>query len=184
MPSEREMESIAGAISFYFSKSNQCANYAIEAFTLLVQFDLLLPQRLAGQLAWSGTVNTHGRPGKNIPCDLHMEHLNREVKNQIAGLGSNITDASVKRVGNALSQVLPVLQQFDQINRIKAQSSRRTCEKDMAILLKQLHEKSVLHLDVPTKLKGFQPNSMKSLQRHHLVQWMEEQLRKLKTYHC
>ena len=86
-------------------KANNRSNYAIEAFTLLVQFDFLLPHRLACQLAWSRTVNTHGKPGKNVPCDLHLEHLNREAKNQIAGLGSNITDEAVKRVGNALSDM-------------------------------------------------------------------------------
>ena len=126
-------------------KANQRTNYAIEAFTLLVQFDFLLPHRLARQLAWSHTTSTHGKPGKNISCDIHLEHLNREAKNQIDGLGSNITDDSVKRVGNALVQVLPVLQQCDRVNGIKLQSgghSKRACDKDMEVILKQLHERS------------------------------------------
>ena len=44
----------------------------------------------------------HGYLRKNIACDLHMEHLNKECKCFIAGLGANITDSSVTRVGKAL----------------------------------------------------------------------------------
>ena len=43
-----------------------------------------------------------------------MEHLNREAKNQISGLGSNITDESVERVGKSLGEVVSILRQFDQ----------------------------------------------------------------------
>ena len=99
-------------------KANRHANYAVEAFNLLVQFDFLLPHRLARQLVWSRTINSQGRPGKNISCDLHMEHLNREVKNQIAGLGSNVTNDSITRIGNTLGEMLPILQQFDCVTGI------------------------------------------------------------------
>ena len=44
----------------------------------------------------------HGRPGKNISCDLHMEHLNWECKTSIAGLGVNVTDYAIQRVGKSL----------------------------------------------------------------------------------
>ena len=29
-----------------------------------------------------------GGPGHNIPCDLHIEHLNRVLKDRIKGLGA------------------------------------------------------------------------------------------------
>ena len=29
--------------------------------------------RMAAQLIWNRTISTHGHPGKNIPCDLHLE---------------------------------------------------------------------------------------------------------------
>ena len=31
------------------------------------------------ELMWGRFVNVHGKPGKNIPNDLHGEHLNRVV---------------------------------------------------------------------------------------------------------
>ena len=65
-------------------KASKRTNYAIEALTLLAQYYLILPPRLAEQLKWSRFVNVHGIPGHNISCDLHMEHLNREVKTAIS----------------------------------------------------------------------------------------------------
>ena len=103
-------------------RANNRSNYAIEAFVVLFQFDFLLPPRLARQLALSRTINTHGRAGKNVSCDLHMEHLNREAKNVLSGLGSNITDAAVIRVGKALGEIVQILHQFDTISEIKCPS--------------------------------------------------------------
>ena len=57
--------------------------YSVEAFVLLSQYKFLFTPRMAAQLKWSRTINTHGRIGKNISCDLHMEHSNRDVKTSI-----------------------------------------------------------------------------------------------------
>ena len=84
-----------------FKASNR-KNYSIEAFTLLCQFHFIFSERMKQQLVWSRTVNIHGRPGRNVSMDLHMEHLNRECKASIAGLGANITEQAVKRVGKCL----------------------------------------------------------------------------------
>ena len=37
------------------------------------QVYLFSSERLAHQLLWSCTINTRGRIGANIPCDLHMD---------------------------------------------------------------------------------------------------------------
>jgi hypothetical protein len=41
-----------------------------------------------------------------------MEHLNREAKTGIAGLGANITDHAVTRGGKALRETVPLLQGY------------------------------------------------------------------------
>jgi len=51
-------------------------NYANEGFLLLAQ----MSPREVCDLKWNRTVNTSGLVGKNIPVDLHMEHLNRRLK--------------------------------------------------------------------------------------------------------
>ena len=125
-------------------------SYSIEASTLQAQYHCLLSPRMAMQLITSRTVNILGHPGKNVSCDLHMEHLNKEAKNSITGFGSNITDVAVTRIGRSLGHTIKVVKCYDLVNGIKEPSSRRSqrsCEKDMEILLKQLLE----------QIKFFQP---------------------------
>ena len=66
-------------------------------FTLPIPLHAFTPTCNAAYLE-----NTHGLPGRNIPCDLHMEYLNRAAKESLRGLGSNITDNAVKRVGKSI----------------------------------------------------------------------------------
>lgn len=58
-------------------------NYSCEALNFLVNHDCILSERQAAELIWSRFVNVHGLPGKNIPNDLHCEHLNRLCKTAI-----------------------------------------------------------------------------------------------------
>ncbi len=54
-------------------------------------------------------MNFHGRPGKIISCDFHMEHLNPEAKQSVTVLGSNITDeAVIKRVGKSIAHTVKI----------------------------------------------------------------------------
>ena len=73
-------------------------NYAIEAFVLLAKYHFLLSPRKSNQLIWSRFINVHGLPGKNIPADLFMEHLNRLCKEAIKQLGANKTQRGIQRV--------------------------------------------------------------------------------------
>ena len=84
----------------FFTPLFRCANrknYAIEAVNLQWQYVSLSP-RQAMQLMWSKFINTHGRPGGNIPADLHMEHINRACKTVMKNLGSNLTEKSLEWV--------------------------------------------------------------------------------------
>ncbi len=84
-------------------------NYSIEAFTMPTQYHLLLPKNLAAQL------NVHGKPGHNISCDLHMEHLNRIVKTTaIEGLGANKSKKAIVRAGRAVGSLTGFMNYFDQ----------------------------------------------------------------------
>ena len=77
-------------------KACQRKNCATEAFILLMKYEFLFSLRMAAQLKWNRTVNVRGPAGKNISLDLHVEHLNRNGKMSISGMGSNATDESIK----------------------------------------------------------------------------------------
>ena len=88
-------------------------NYAGEAFNFLAQTLYLSPRKCA-ELKWSRTINKHGRPGQNIPCDLHMEHLNRRLKMAIQSAGANIVQPStIQRLAKSIGPVSHVCQQFE-----------------------------------------------------------------------
>ena len=55
-------------------KATNHRNYAKEAVQLLIQYNSV-SERMKSQLLWSRCINTKGRTGCNIACDLHMEHL-------------------------------------------------------------------------------------------------------------
>ena len=80
-------------------------------FNFLAQTVLLSPRQV-NELKWARTVNTSGRRGKNIPVDLHMEHLNRRLKVMLRNLGSNIMPSTAKRAARVLGVVEKICAQF------------------------------------------------------------------------
>ena len=91
-------------------KATNHRNYAKEAVNVIMQRKYL-SKRKAAQLLWSRRVNTRGLVGCNIPCDLHMEHLNRRLKTILRALEANITPAAVVKAGQALATVHKSLKQ-------------------------------------------------------------------------
>ena len=79
-------------------------NYAKETFTLLAQTHML-PERKVMELQWSCMVNTTGRTGCNLPCDLHMEHLNRRLKFMLGNIAPNVNSQAIERVAKSLGVV-------------------------------------------------------------------------------
>ena len=66
-------------------------NYALEFFYTIAQHEFIFSPRLSEELLWTRFINVHGIPGRNIPKDLHMEHLNKLVKESIRSLQANKT---------------------------------------------------------------------------------------------
>jgi len=53
----------------------------------------------------------HGKLGKNIPMDLHMEHLNRDLASH---LSPNTLGSSLQRAGKALKILTEIQNHSDQ----------------------------------------------------------------------
>ncbi len=111
-----------------FSASGN-TNYACEAANLLIQHNYSLSPRMAAQLSCSRFVNVHGRPGKNIPVDLHMEHLNKIAKGAIRLSGSNKNEKTITRIGRAIGTLSPALEAFDAANNVTESSSSQKKKK-------------------------------------------------------
>ena len=71
---------------------------------MLVQVQFLLSPQLSKQLLWSRSVNTHGLPGKNVVCDLHIH-------------GS---------LAKCLLTVSELINYFDQEHKVKEEADRHS----------------------------------------------------------
>ena len=130
-------------------RAAQCTNYACESFNLLYLHLYALSPRLSNQLMWSRFVNVHGRPGRNIPVDLHMEHLNHLAKDAIKNLGSNKTVGTVARVGRCIGTLSHVLNQFDReilLDSMSIQYEKPHATNDITIAVEELVSSQALSI--------------------------------------
>lgn len=102
-------------------------------------------------------MNTRGKAGHNIPCDLHLDHLNRICKSSIKMLSANKTAKAIQRVGRCLNVTKVFLSRYDADMNLheesgshKKSSDTIDCEK----ILVQLFETSSVF-------------SCNNLHRHH-----------------
>lgn len=159
--------------------------YAIQAATLLLQNYYVFTERMRNQLLYSRTINVHGRPGKNIPMDLHMEHLNRELKEGMRHLSSNVNETSVIRLGKSLRKLIDFRENYDKRTEVSppiGHHTSRSQNKDLQLMIEELNKTHVFpetegrkHSQFP-KFKG---NTMSTVDKEELVSWLEKQFVKL-----
>ena len=160
-------------------------NYAKEGFGLVAQ-SLLLSPRKAAELKWCRTVNTHGRVGQNIPVDLHMEHLNANLKSMLHHLGSNITPDSVLRASRALGAVRTVCANFEDILDISHGTDfhlKPSFEKDLLRITDELESAQVFKQKENRQYQSFKRHKprMSSVDWEKVTKWAKEQI--LKYHH-
>ncbi len=142
--------------------------------------------RLQKQILWSRVVNSKGGTGKNIPVDLHLEHLNRLLKDIIIGLGANISESSIVSASRSLNALVELGMSFDEqvgIHQESTHHTKRSSDKDRAVVLKQLTVHSKVFDYVPgRKHLGFKkvvPNVARSVEAGALFKWINNQQKRL-----
>ncbi len=155
-------------------------NYACEAANLLLQHHYTMSPRQSAQLLWSRFVNTQGLPGRNIPVDLHMEHLNKIAKEAINFLGSSKTEKAIQRVGQAMGTLLPVLSNFDEMNGVASISSRQHrpgAHKDVLIVVEEICKAKCFDKEDGRRYRKFpKPKNALNKNKADLVQWLISKL--------
>ena len=162
-----------------FKKQNKY-NYAKESLILLHQA-VTLTARERGQLLWSRTVNTHGRIGCNIPMDLHMEHLNRRLKQILRGLGSNITQNAISRASRSIHVVERICELFDMQQGLSQDSQkhrRPSFKRDLDRVLQELHPLNIFHNVAHRKHNAFTFKKclLQSLDLKEIRSWITDTL--------
>ena len=125
---------------------------------LLFQYYYKLSGRQKEQLLWSRCVNTKGVPGMNIPCDLHMEHLNRRLKSVIRGMGANKKVSSIEKAGKSISVVNNICKEFERHTATRGHSNNHpfpSFGKDFTTILDLLNEDQVFATASTRQHKSF-----------------------------
>ena len=163
-------------------KASGRTNYSIEAFVTLFQYHYTLSPRQSHQLKWSRFINTHGLPGHNIECDLHMEHLNRLCKTAVRDMGANKTQKAILRASKALGKTSAIVHNFDNITSIKAPSQKHSStsiSRDRDLILQVLNSNGTFTETKGRKHRSF-PNLkssiMTKIKENDLRSWIEDQV--------
>jgi len=139
-------------------------NYSNEALHFLCQYYQNLPMQQAQQLLYSRFVNTTGIRGRNIPLDLHQEHLNKLCKDCVKGLGSNKTKQGITRCNKALGTLHDLLKNFDEKNNVAcANGAHRSPSNklDLNLIIEELQRTKVFDVIPNPKHTSFKsPNNI------------------------
>lgn len=102
------------------------------------------------QLLTSRFINTKGRVGCNLPSDLHMEHLNRRLKEIIHHQGSNIKPSTLVTSSRVIGIVDDICKSFEsEVRRGKQRSDvhhKPSSVRDLEKLKKNLWQRRFLRL--------------------------------------
>ena len=132
--------------------------YSLETLNLLVQDQYLLSPREKAQLRWGRFINTQGRQGCNIPCDLHMEHLNRQLMSIMRNMGANVTNKSISVAAKSIGVVNNICKAFESEVEAKSSSDHHpppSFTRDLNMIIVVLNEQDVFSDHGTRKVSGY-----------------------------
>ena len=104
-----------------YKMATEHTKYAYSVIKLMYQ--IKFKPEDAFRLIWGRFVNTHGFIGRNIPNDLHMEHLNGYLKQLLRSLRGNFNESNCGRVARALNNTKIIVENFEKTLLIESQRS-------------------------------------------------------------
>ena len=153
--------------------------YALEALRLQFQVKAILSPQLAHQIKWDRFVNTRGGMGRNIPCDLHNEHVNKQVKSIIANMGSNLTEEALQRAARSVSLISAICKSFDRWTGVSVGTSAhstRADKEDVAKVTQAVLKNDLLNISAGRKHLAFpklKTNPLHNWNQEKTKQWIE-----------
>ena len=154
--------------------------YSIQALRLQFQTSVVLSPNLAHQVKWHRFVNTRGGQGRNIPCDLHNEHMNKLIKEIIGHMGSNLTEEAVQRAVRSMFSLDVLCKKFDAesgVPHITSAHSTRSNTIDVKKVVGVLLEQKLLKPIGRRQHRAFANISLNPLHRwdsQKTMKWIDE----------
>lgn len=142
----------------FFQKNHP--KYFIFGHHLLLNLAGATSQRLQHSLLWERTVNVSGGRRKNIPKDLHCEHLNREYKQNSRTAGGQLTDETVNRYSQMLGIGKIIAKVFEEQVVHKVTRTRKHAaddrKADVKHMVKILQPQKLFQYEIGRVFKGFE----------------------------
>ena len=134
--------------------------YALEAFLLMAQDQALLSPQMAYQLKWARFVNNKGGAGRNMSCDLRLEHMNKFLKQSLHSVAPGFKQEgahAVKRIANSISMCESIIDNFDEnldVHHPYGSHASRSVISDLNMILSRLTSKSVFKFEAGRKYRS------------------------------
>ena len=182
---ERLMRLYKVALLIY--KAYGHTQYAYSTFLLTVQLNATLSPRLAHNLKWNRFWNGKGGKGRNIPLDLHLEHLNNFLKAFLKNKGPNLTEESADRVSRSVGVLKAMMDTTDkelQVTRTSGTHHHANLREDVFVLLRVFRETEVFKSQPGRHFlafPNFERNIFSRLKYKDLWQWMRSKLKELRA---
>ncbi len=158
----------------------QDTNYLNEAVDMLSVVNASGSPRIAKQVTWGRVVNTHGGRGRNVPVDLHMEHLNRSVKEYVGNLGANVSESTILQCGRSLKGIQGVCSAFDkeaEVHPTFRSHTKASAREDERRILQELTEKSRVFDYIPGRhhrsFRSIKPNIADHINKKAFLERMQ-----------
>ena len=158
--------------------------YSWEALRL--QFQLVfLPPTISHQLKWNRFINTHGGLGRNIPCDLHNEHMNKLFKEIVKNMGPNLTEQAVMRAARSVTALQDMSAAFDKQCNVPVGTSahsRRNDEHDVGQVASVVQRMEALHVKPGRNHSCFRKmklNPLSKFKEKEFLQWVTKKKKQM-----
>ena len=154
--------------------------YALEALRLQVQVKAVLSPHLAHHIMWDRYINTRGGIGRNIPCDLYNEHVNKLLKHIISNMGANMTHKALTRAARSVSSLQSFCRQYDKclgVPFLTHTHSTRSDVADVAKVMCAVQDRKLLQIMPGRKHCAFPnlpTNPLKNWDIKKTQQWIEQ----------
>ena len=126
--------------------------------------------------------------GKNIPCDLHNEHMNKLLKGIIAHMGPNLTEVALQRAARSVSTIHTVCENFEKqsgVPFVTSAHSTRSNEEDIAKVVSVVLDKKLLTIVPGRKHSSFRQMRLNPLHRWKMdntKEWIEKKKKQFSLY--
>lgn len=177
---ERLMRLYQVALLFY--KAYGHSQYAYSTLLLTLQLNTTLSPRMAHSLKWNRFWNGRGGSGRNIPLDLHLEHMNNYLKSFLKGLGPNLNENSANRISKSIGVLKEMMDSTDRELQVTQPSGvHHTTEDGDIRTLVAIFKDNQLFTHQPGRefisFPSFEKDLLRRLRYTDLRLWMQAKLK-------